>query len=65
MNYNSEYWTKRLGPDVPKKVQAAIKSVYSSYPKECTPQGICDPMYIMNVIAFELGIGDGKGHFNI
>ena len=27
-------------------------------------RGICDPMYITNVIAFELGRGDGCGHFN-
>lgn len=25
--------------------------------------GFCDPGYIANVIAFELGLGDGKGHF--
>jgi hypothetical protein len=65
MTYADEYWTKRLGPDVPAKVQAAIKRIYSSYPAECMPQGICDPMYIMNTIAFELGIGDGKGNFDI
>ena len=27
-------------------------------------RGICDPMYIANVIACELGIGDGHGNFN-
>lgn len=26
-------------------------------------RGICDPMYIVNVIAFELGLGDGQGNF--
>jgi hypothetical protein len=26
-------------------------------------RGICDPMYIANVAAFELGIGDGCGNF--
>ena len=25
--------------------------------------GICDPMYIANVIALETGRGDGKGNF--
>lgn len=25
--------------------------------------GICDPMYIANVIAYELGMGDGSGNF--
>jgi hypothetical protein len=28
-------------------------------------RGICDPMYIANVIAFELGLGDGCGKFDI
>lgn len=26
--------------------------------------GICDPMYVANIIAFELGLGDGLSHFN-
>lgn len=28
-------------------------------------KGICDPMYIVNLIALELKLGDGKGNFNI
>ena len=27
-------------------------------------RGVCDPMYIANVIAFELGLGDGMSNFN-
>lgn len=27
-------------------------------------RGSCDPMYISNVIAVELGLGDGLSHFN-
>lgn len=27
-------------------------------------RGVCDPMYIANVIAFELGLGDGRSHFH-
>lgn len=27
--------------------------------------GICDPMYIANVIALELGLGDGQGNFKV
>lgn len=26
-------------------------------------RGICDPAYITNIIAIELGLGDGKGNF--
>ena len=65
MLYTDEYWSKRFNSCDPVRVKNAIKSVYNSYPKECMPQGICDPMYIMNTIAFALGIGDGQGHFSI
>lgn len=65
MQYDEKYWNDRFIVDVPEKVKNAIKRVYGSYPKECLPQGLCDPMYIMNVICLELGIGDGKSHFNI
>ncbi len=27
-------------------------------------RGLCDPMYIANVIAVELGLGDGLSNFN-
>ena len=57
------YWSERIDEDVPENVASAIKRVYASYPKECLPQGVCDPMYIMNVICKELGIGDGQGNF--
>lgn len=63
MKYDNDYWEKRLGSDVPEKVKKAVMRVYGSYPAECMPQGLCDPMYIMNVIAKELGIGDGMGNF--
>ena len=65
MIYTDKYWDDRLSAEVPEKVKNAIKRAYSSYPSECMPQGLCDPMYIMNTIALELGIGDGKGNFNI
>ena len=64
-DYNQKYWDDRLGPNVPEKVKNAIKHVYWAYPDKCLPQGLCDPMYIMNVIAHELGIGDGQGNFNL
>ena len=63
MNYPEEYWRERLDERVPARVQKAIKRVYSAYPSSCLPQGLADPMYIMNVIAHELGVGDGEGHF--
>ena len=55
---------KAAGIDkMPVKWQNAIKHIYGSYPKECLPQGICDPMYICNVMALELGLGDGRSNF--
>ena len=67
MKYKDDYWNRVFegNENVPEKVKNAIKRVYNVYPKNCMPQGVSDPMYIMNTIAFELGIGDGKGNFNI
>jgi hypothetical protein len=65
MQYTEEYWKERFNyyKPIPEEIKTAIKKVYSSYPHDCMPQGNCDPMYIMNIIAHELGIGDGKGTF--
>lgn len=65
MNYTKEYWEKRLENNEPEKVKNAIKRIYEAYPKECMPQGLCDPVYIMNIICLELGVGDGKGNFKV
>jgi hypothetical protein len=68
MTYNEQYWEDRLSSKsnpVPERVKRAIKRIYGSYPSECMPQGLCDPMYIMNVICLELGVGDGQGNFNL
>ena len=59
------YWAKRFEKDTPERVKRAIKRVYHSYPVDCMPQGTCDPLYIMNVICRELGVGDGEHHFNL
>jgi len=66
MQYTDEYWAERFRiSNPPEKVKNALKAVYSAYPPECMPQGLCDPMYMINVIAYELGIGDGQSNFNI
>jgi len=68
MQYPETYWRLRTdykGNGYPEKVKSAIKRVYESYPAECMPQGLADPMYIMNVICKELGVGDGQGNFNL
>ena len=63
--YSDEYWEERLPKDCDERVKRAIKRIYGAYPKDCMPQGLSDPMYIMNVICFELGIGDGNSNFNL
>ena len=63
--YTENYWQPRLSDCQNTKVKNAIKKIYSSYPVECMPQGTADPMYIMNIIAKELGIGDGMGNFTV
>ena len=65
MKLTQEYWDKRFFGNEPEKVKNAIKRVYEAYCPEDLPQGICDPMYIMNVICFELGVGDGQGNFKV
>lgn len=47
------------GYDVPE----AIKQRATSISKRFAISGVCDPMYISNVIAYTAGSGDGNGHF--
>jgi len=63
--YTDEYWSERLPENTHPKVRSAIKRIYGSYPKDRMPQGLSDPMYIANVLAYELGIGDGMGSFDL
>jgi hypothetical protein len=48
----------------PYNVPADIKRLASRLCRSYGINGICDPMYIANVIALELGMGDGQSHFN-
>lgn len=61
---DEKYWAVRLDENTPENVKRAIKRVYHAYDPEDLPQGTCDPLYIMNVITKELGVGDGMGNFN-
>ena len=45
-------------------VPANIRKISESICREFNIKGICDPMYISNVIAVELGLGDGCGNFS-
>lgn len=44
---------------IPNNLRNAATSIVRSY----GIKGICDPMYIANVIALNLGLGDGKSNF--
>jgi hypothetical protein len=46
--------------NIPPKIKNASESICIKF----NIYGICDPMYIVNSIAYELGIGDGCGNFN-
>jgi hypothetical protein len=45
---------------VPVAIQRASVRLCRSY----GIRGICDPMYVANIIALELGLGDGQSNFN-
>ena len=45
--------------DVPDKLKKTARRICKAY----GIRGICDPMYIANIIALELGLGDGKSYF--
>ena len=48
---------------IPEDWKRAMKKVFSCYPTECMPMGICDMAYMINTLAHELGLGDGRGNF--
>ena len=45
--------------DVPANLRRLAERICRSY----GIRGVCDPMYIANVAAFELGLGDGYSRF--
>lgn len=59
MEVNMDYNKVFIGYNVPD----AIKQRAINISKRFAIDGICDPMYISNTIAYISGSGDGKGHF--
>jgi hypothetical protein len=51
--------TTRQPYDVPPDIKKAAIDIAGAY----NAKGICDPMYIANTIAHNVGRGDGKSHF--
>jgi len=46
------------------KVPVGLKNTVINICSKFNINGVCDPIYICNVIAYELGCGDGEGNFN-
>ncbi len=64
MKRSPEYWEDVFrGENIPETHKKAIMRIYECYPESCTPNGICDPVYILNIFCHELGIGDGRTNF--
>lgn len=59
MALSDAWFDLHMQGNVPPMIAKASKSICVAH----QIKGICDPMYIANVIAFELGAGDGQGHF--
>ena len=55
INFNEAF--KRY--QVPERIRKASENICTEF----NIKGICDPMYISNVIAFESGSGDGQSNF--
>lgn len=51
---------KKTPYDIPPELRKLSERLCHAY----GINGVCDPMYIANVIAFELGLGDGCSNFN-
>lgn len=57
---SQEHMDKCFGNDyVPADIRRVAERICSAY----NINGLCDPMYIANVIAKETGRGDGRGKF--
>jgi hypothetical protein len=63
MERSEDFWKERLDKNVPEQWKKAIKRIYHAYPEEYFPNGLCDVMYILNTLAHELELGDGRGTF--
>ncbi|MBU0963213.1 MAG: hypothetical protein KKD48_04895 [Nanoarchaeota archaeon] len=64
MKRTKKFWDIAFnGVTIPETHKTAIIRIYESYPIELMPNGICDPVYILNIFCKELGIGDGKSNF--
>ncbi len=59
MNKDSKWFNDKLTDDVPPDLKKLAIRICRSY----NITGKCDPQYLANVIALELGFGDGHSNF--
>lgn len=57
--HSKEWFDEQFTTDVPANIRRLSERICRAY----GIRGICDPMYIANITAFELGLGDGQSHF--
>lgn len=60
VRHNKKWFDAAFGQEIPD----AIRRPAETFCQVFNIQGSSDPMYIANVIAFNLGLGDGRGSFN-
>lgn len=67
MTHNQEFFTEAFTNPVTRKpytVPTDIRRLSERICQSYDIRGICDPMYIANIIALETGRGDGKSNFS-
>jgi hypothetical protein len=57
--HSNEWFEAAFKQNTPEDIKRLSIRLCRSY----SIKGICDPMYIANIIALELGRGDGQGNF--
>lgn len=60
--YSREWFDEAFANSSPLPPQ--LRNMAERMCREFNIRGICDPMYIANVAAFELGMGDGRSSFD-
>ena len=62
-DFFAEAFTNQI-PREPYQLPENLKRLATRICRSYGIRGVCDPMYIANVAAVELGLGDGLSNFN-
>jgi hypothetical protein len=60
MSKDKKWFDDKFTDDVPADLKKLVTRICMSY----NIDGICDPNYLANIIALELGFGDGHSNFH-